>query len=306
VLRIVVVGGGPTGVEMAGGLQELIHRVLRKDFPELDVEGVPITLVEAAPRVLGPFHPTLSARAAAALSARGVEVLTGVGVDHVTADEVVLADGRRLGATIVVWAAGVSAHPPAGALGVEPGRGGRIPVTANLSLPGHPQVFAIGDIAIPVEGPPLPQVAQPAIQGGYHAAREILAPLAGRPPTPFRYKDKGSMATIGRNQAVVEFPNGWRFHGRLGWLMWLGCTSSTSSASATGSPHWSTGRGTTSPTTAARAPSSPTPAGRPSGGSRRGRSHPGALGWYVPSDQLDVAERTARRLRRRGRDRCRG
>jgi NADH dehydrogenase len=223
-LSIVVVGGGPTGVELAGGLRELIDRVLDKDFPELGLDDVPITLVEAAPRVLGPFHPKSSEVAQRTLVRRGVHVITGVGVDHVEDRAVVLADGRRLPAAVIVWAAGVTGNPVASLVGVPLARGGRIPVRADLSLDGHPEVFAIGDIAAsptPDERP-LPQVAQPAIQGGLHVAKQILALIERRPTEPFRYHDKGSMATIGRNQAVAEFPSGLRFHGRLGWLMWLG------------------------------------------------------------------------------------
>ncbi len=126
-------------------------------------------------------------------------------------------------AGIVVWAAGVAASPLAAMLGTPLERG-RVTVESNLSLPGHPEVFAIGDIAA-VPGPtgaPLPQVAQPAIQAGRHVAAEIVAALEQRGTTPFEYTDKGSMATIGRNQAVVEFPNGRHFHGWLGWVMWLG------------------------------------------------------------------------------------
>jgi NADH:ubiquinone reductase (H+-translocating) len=223
-LSIVVVGGGPTGVETAGGLRELVDRVLRKDFPELRLDDLPVTLVEAAPRVLGPFHPKSSEHAEHTLRGRGVELVTGVGVDHVESGGVVLTDGRRLPAAITVWAAGVTASPVAELLGVALARGGRIPVNADLSLPGHAEVFAIGDIAAsptPDERP-LPQVAQPAIQGGFHAARQIMAHIEGRSTEPFQYHDKGSMATIGRNQAIAEFPNGLRFHGRIGWLMWLG------------------------------------------------------------------------------------
>lgn len=223
-LGIVVVGGGPTGVETAGGLRELIDRVLRKDFPELDLERVPITLVEAADRVLGPFHPSLSERAASTLRRHGIGVELGVGVDHVEPGTVVLRDGRRLTAGTIVWAAGVTASPVARMLGVELGRGGRIVVDADLSVPGHPGLWAIGDIAASPtdDGAPLPQVAQPAIQGGRHVAAQILRRLEGRPTQPFRYRDKGSMATIGRNQAVVELANGRRFHGLVGWVLWLG------------------------------------------------------------------------------------
>jgi NADH dehydrogenase len=220
-LDIVVVGGGPTGVELAGGLRELIDKVFGKDYPELAMRRVAITLVEAADRVLTPFHPSLSERAAETLRKRNIDVELGVGVDHVGPGRVELKDGRTLSAGTIIWAAGVTASPVAGLLGVSLGRGNRIPVSDDLSLPGHPNVFAIGDIALP-PGEPLPQVAQPAIQGGSHVAAQIEARIAGRSTTAFHYRDKGSMATIGRNHAVVEFPNGFRFHGFIGWLMWLG------------------------------------------------------------------------------------
>src|SRR5207342_1188115 len=145
-LGIVIVGGGPTGVEMAGGLRELIDKVFRKDFPDLDGALIPITLIEAADRVLGPFHRSLADQAAATLKRRKITVEVGVGVDHVEADAVVLADGRRVPAGTIIWAAGVTASPVAGLLGVPLGRGGRIPVGDDLSLAGHPNVFAIGDI----------------------------------------------------------------------------------------------------------------------------------------------------------------
>lgn len=220
-LGIVVVGGGPTGVEMAGGLRELIDKVFRKDYPDLASTPTPITLVEAADRVLGSFHPSLSDQASAALRRRQITVEVGTGVDHVEPEAVVLQDGRRIPAGTIVWAAGVTAAPVAGLLGITPGRGGRIPVGDDLSVADHPNVFAIGDIALP-PGRPLPQVAQPAIQEGEHVAAVIAARLSGRTIPPFRYRDKGSMATIGRNQAVAELPHGLRFHGFIGWLMWLG------------------------------------------------------------------------------------
>ena len=223
-LGIAVVGGGPTGVEIAGGLRELLDRVLQKDFPHRNLASVPVTIVEAADRVLGTFHPSLSERAQRTLVDRGVRVEVGVGVDHVESGAVVLRDGRRIEAGTIVWAAGVAASPVASLLGVALGRGGRIPVGADLSIDGHPEVFAIGDIAqSPTDdGRPLPQVAQPAIQGGRHVAEQIRRRLDGDTPTPFVYRDKGSMATIGRNHAVAEFPNGWRLHSFPGWLSWLG------------------------------------------------------------------------------------
>lgn len=223
-LGVVVVGGGPTGVETAGGLRELFDKVLTKDYPELRPDGIPITLVEAADRLLTPFQPISSARALHTLARRGTEVRLGVGVDHLEAGAVVLADGTRLEAGTIVWAAGVTASPLARMMGTPTGRGGRLQVEPNLSLPGHPEVFAIGDIAAATatDGSLLPQVAQPAIQGGVHVAREIVAAIEGRGPTAFRYLDKGSMATIGRNQAVAELPYGIRLSGRLGWAAWLG------------------------------------------------------------------------------------
>jgi NADH dehydrogenase len=204
-------------------MRELLDKVLDKDYPELGLRGLPITVVEAGPRLLGAFDPSSSAAAVQALHRRDIDVRLGAVVDHVQPDAVVLRDGTRLPAGIVVWAAGVAASPLAAMLGTELERG-RVKVESNLSLPGHPEVFAIGDIAA-VPGPSggaLPQVAQPAIQEGRHVAAEIVAAIEHRPTTAFEYVDKGSMATIGRNQAVVEFPNGRHFHGWLGWVMWLG------------------------------------------------------------------------------------
>lgn len=223
-LGVVIVGGGPTGVETAGGVRELIDHVLRKDYPELDLRLVPITLVEGTDRLLGPFDPSLSAHASTALKRLGVNVEVGVNVDRVEPNTVVLADGRRLNAGTIVWAAGVTASPVAALLGVELTRGGRIPVLVDLSIAGHPEAFAIGDIASsPTEdGRPLPQVAQPAIQGGKHVAMQILASLASAPRTTFKYHDKGSMATIGRHHGVTEFPNGIKLHGVVAWFAWLG------------------------------------------------------------------------------------
>ncbi|MFZ4720568.1 MAG: NAD(P)/FAD-dependent oxidoreductase [Ilumatobacteraceae bacterium] len=222
-LGLVIVGGGPTGIETAGGMRELLDKVLAKDYPELGLRGLPITVVEGGPRLLGAFDPRSSDAAVQALHRRGIDVRLGAVVDHVEPGVVVLKDGTRLPAGIVVWAAGVAASPLATMLGSELERG-RVKVQPNLSLPGHAEVFAIGDIAA-VPGPDgklLPQVAQPAIQEGRHVAAEIVAAQEGRASIAFEYTDKGSMATIGRNQAVVEFPNGRHFHGWLGWVMWLG------------------------------------------------------------------------------------
>ena len=220
-LSVVVCGGGPTGVEMAGGLMELFEHVMAKDYPDLDLRGTKVVLVEASDRLLNSFQPKSGARAQRTLSRRGVEVITGVGVDHIDATSVHLANGRRLDALTVVWAAGVRANPLEAMLGVELTRGQRIVVGADLAVPDHTEIFAIGDIAADATTP-LPQVAQPAIQGGHYVAREIVRRLAGQQTVAFRYRDKGSMATIGRHEAVAEFPNGLRVSGFLGWLAWLG------------------------------------------------------------------------------------
>jgi NADH:ubiquinone reductase (H+-translocating) len=220
-LDVVVCGGGPTGVEMAGGLLELYRRVLAKDFRELDVAGAQIVLVEAGPRLLGTFGRASGERARRTLERRGVEVVTGIGVERIEPDAVLLTNGRRIVARTVVWAAGVRASPLAQMLDVPLGPGGRIVVEPDLSIAARPEIFAVGDIAADRTAP-LPQVAQPAIQGGRHVAAQIQHRLAGVPTETFHYKDKGSMATIGRHDAVAEFPNGFRLSGPIGWLAWLG------------------------------------------------------------------------------------
>lgn len=233
-LNVVLCGGGPSGVETAGALIELYTKVLAKDFPTLDVRSARVILVEAGDRLLLAMGEKTGERARRTLSRRGVEVQLGAGVERVTTDgqqyRVHLADGSVIPAGVVVWAAGVRAHPLAESLGVELTKGGRIVVNADLTVPGHPDVFAIGDIAAtPANRVPgsdgtamLPQVAQPAIQGGRHAGRQIVRRLEGRPTEPFRYRDKGTMATIGRADAVTELPNGVRLSGFPGWVAWLG------------------------------------------------------------------------------------
>ena len=223
-LDVVVCGGGPTGVEMAGGIAELYSMVLRDDFPDLPVTEAHIALVEPQDRVLAPFHPDSSKHATDRLRKMGVDVRTGVGIAEVRPDGVTLTDGERIAAGTVVWAAGVRANPVAEQLGVELGRGGRVPVGPDLTVAGLRDVFAIGDVAAVTDpvGTPLPQVAQPAIQGGAHVARQIRRRLDGAATEPFRYVDKGSMATIGRHSAVTELANGRRLDGFVGWLAWLG------------------------------------------------------------------------------------
>jgi NADH dehydrogenase len=223
-LDVVVCGGGPTGVEMAGAMKELFTRVMTRDFPRSEMDRVRVVLVEAADRLLSTFSDVSSDRALRTLRRRGVEVVLGVGVASVTAEGVHLADGRFIPARTVVWAAGVRAAPLADVFGLPQGRGGRVVVEPDLSVPGHPEVFAIGDISATLDedGSLLPQVAQPAIQGGRYAAGQIARRLQGLAGEPFRYHDKGSMATIGRNEAVAELPQGIRLSGFVGWLSWLG------------------------------------------------------------------------------------
>jgi NADH dehydrogenase len=222
-LNVVIVGGGPTGVELAGGMVELFDMVLRRDFPHLNLRRGRVVLIEATDRLLPTFHPKLGATALATLERRGVEVLLNTAVSSAAADEVTLADGRSIPCHTLIWAAGVTAHPLAAALGVPTGRGGRILVDDCLRVEGRPAVFAIGDVAAAKdeEGTLLPQVAPVAIQSAESVIQQIDNDLHGRESAPFVYRDKGSMATIGRHEAVAELPNGLRLSGPMGWLAWL-------------------------------------------------------------------------------------
>ena len=235
-MTFVVVGAGPTGVEMAGQIAELSHRTLRREFRRIDPRQARVILVDAESSVLGSFGDRLGAKALARLEEIGVEVQLGakvVGVDG-TGIEVEDAHGRRrrIESVCKVWAAGVSASPLGATLAEQSGAGldraGRIEVLPDLTLPGHPEVFVVGDM-IALNG--LPGVAQVAIQGGRHAARAIEARLAGKSGQarlagtpdgqPFEYHDKGSMATISRLSAVASV-GPLRLSGFIAWLMWLG------------------------------------------------------------------------------------
>ncbi len=220
-LNVVVVGGGPTGVEMAGALSELYDRVMREDFPELDLDAATIHLVEMADAVLTPFHPKLQERTAQDLRRRGVDLRLGRSVKRVTQRCVELDDGTQIPAATCVWAAGVQAEPLGELLGLQTGRAGRIVVTDDLHVPGHPEVFVIGDLAAATdeEGALLPQLAPVAMQQGRYVAKAITDGVTHR--APFRYVDKGTMATIGRRSAVAEVPGGIRFTGSIAWLAWL-------------------------------------------------------------------------------------
>jgi NADH dehydrogenase len=217
---VVVVGGGATGVEMAGTLAELRNTVLPDRYPELDPSEVNVVLVEMTDRVLPPFAPRLREYAAAQLRARGVELRLEAAVKEVRPDSVLLADGTELEAQMTVWATGVSAHERVKSWGLRQGKGGRIVVGGDLRVPEHPEILVAGDIGV-IEDDPLPQLAQPALQSGGHAGRTIARLLAGEPTERFHYKDKGTMATIGRGSAVADIAHGPKLVGVLAWLIWM-------------------------------------------------------------------------------------
>lgn len=222
-LTFVVLGGGPTGVETAGALVELFEKVFAKDYKTLDTGAARVVLLEMADTVLAPFSTRAQRHALDQLQRRGVEVRLAERVTAVTADAVSLASGEELRTRTVIWAAGVRANPLADVLGVEQARGGRIVVDDRLRIPAHPHSYVVGDLAaIAVGGDRLlPQVAQVAKQSGKYVAKAILAAHAGTSTKPFRYRDRGSMATIGRNSAVADLPLGVRLTGFVGWVTWL-------------------------------------------------------------------------------------
>jgi NADH dehydrogenase len=219
-LTVTVVGGGATGVELAGTLAELRATVLAGTFPDVDPSRVHVRLVEMTPALLGPFHEKLREYARDQLTARGVDVRLNTRIREVTATEVLLADGENLPSGITVWAAGVAAPVAAAAWGLPQGKAGRILVGPDLRVQGQDRIFAVGDIGVNPDDP-TPQLAQPAIQMGRHAAAQIVR-LEGKEETePFRYHDKGIMATIGRRSAVVQLAGGLRMRGTLAWLAWF-------------------------------------------------------------------------------------
>ncbi|HEY6275732.1 MAG TPA: NAD(P)/FAD-dependent oxidoreductase [Streptosporangiaceae bacterium] len=219
--NFVVAGGGATGVELAGALAELRDTAIETAFPEVDLASVHITLVEQAPVLLGPFHPALQEYARQQLRARGVELRLSSVISEVTPDSVRLASGEELASDVTVWAAGVAAPAAVAGWGLPQGRGGRLLTGPDLRVQGQQRIFAVGDIAL-IDGQPLPQLAQPAIQAGRHAARQVARLAAGEPAVPFSYHDKGIMATIGRRSAVVQLPHRIRVRGTLAWLAWVG------------------------------------------------------------------------------------
>jgi NADH dehydrogenase len=220
-LTFVIVGGGPTGVEMAGAIAEIARHVLADDFRYIDPRDARIVLLEAGPRILPAFSEKLSRKAAASLARLGVEVRTGTAVTGIEPDAVALG-GERLAAKTVIWAAGVAASPLGRTLGGPLDRPGRVLVNPDLTVPGQPRVFVIGDMAAfrEPDGQILPGVSPVAIQQGRHAAANILRAIAGEPLRPFRYVDKGTMAVIGRAAAVAQFPGGLGMSGFPAWLAW--------------------------------------------------------------------------------------
>jgi NADH dehydrogenase len=220
-LTFVVIGGGPTGVEMAGAMAEISRHSLQRDFRRIDPSTARVILLEGGERLLAGYHPELSAKSEEALREIGVEVRTGSIVTRVEADAVYVGE-ERIPTRNVIWAAGVTASPLGGRLGVPTDRVGRVRVERDLSVPGYPELFVVGDLAAMYDahGRPLPGVAPVANQQGKTAAANVVRSLAGKPPRPFRYHDRGSLATIGRRRAVLQTERV-RVFGWVAWAAWL-------------------------------------------------------------------------------------
>ncbi|HLJ99948.1 MAG TPA: NAD(P)/FAD-dependent oxidoreductase, partial [Streptosporangiaceae bacterium] len=218
--HVTVIGGGATGVELAGTLSELRREVFRATFPDLDPARLKVRLVEMAPALLMPYQPKLRNYTLAQLRKRSVDVMLETAIEEVAPDHVVLKDGRTLPSHLTVWAAGVAASEAVAGWGLPQGQHGRIVVGADLRVRDQERIFAVGDIAVNPDDP-APQLAQPALQMGRHAARQIVRIERGLPAEPFRYHDKGIMATIGRRSAVVQLRHGARFRGTIAWVAWL-------------------------------------------------------------------------------------
>ena len=222
-LNFVIVGAGPTGVETAGALSDLFYNLLPRDYHQLATEKARIIMVEMGKEVLAPFKDNLRAYAKEELERRRVEVRLGEAVAEVGSTFVRLKSGEEIKAHTLIWAAGVRANPLADMLGLPQGRGGRIKLNPDLSVPDHPEIFVVGDMGeVTSDGKVLPQLGSVAMQSGEHVGRQIARRLHGEPGQPFRYWDKGFMATIGRSAAVVELPNKLTLHGPLAYFAWLG------------------------------------------------------------------------------------
>ena len=222
-LNMVVVGGGPTGVETAGAMAELYNGVFRKDYPDVDPEQARIVLVEASPEIFGMFKPDIRSYTEQALSKRGVEVMTGEIVESVSPEKVTLKSGAVLPAHTLVWGAGLQGNALVRSLGLELERGNRIAVDGELRIPSHHEVFAVGDIAAitdPKTEQVLPQLGSVALQSGEHAGETIAHTVEGKETKPFKYRDKGTMATIGRGAAVVQMLGGRTMKGKTAQAAW--------------------------------------------------------------------------------------
>jgi NADH dehydrogenase len=216
----VIIGGGPTGVELAGALAEIAGRTLARDFRRFDPRKTRVVLIERGERILAAFDEELSRRAESELESLGIEVRTGVAVTDVKEDYVEL-DDEKIPTRTVLWAAGVKASPLAAQLGVPLDRAGRVWVEDDLTVPDRPEIYVVGDlIARTQDGKQLPAVAPLAMQSGAHVAKNLLRAIEGKPGVPFVYVDKGSMATIGRNKAVAQIGS-FKFHGMFAWWLWL-------------------------------------------------------------------------------------
>jgi NADH dehydrogenase len=219
-VAITVIGGGATGVELAGSLADLRNIAVAVSYPEIDRDRIHVSLVERAPALLTPFHPALREYTRRQLIKRGVDVRLGAAIREIAPGRVIFADGSTLTSDVTVWAAGVAPPGPVSDWNLPQAAGGRIRIGADLRVAGHERIFAVGDVAV-IDDQPLPQLAQPALQMGKHAADQIRRLAQGQPTAPFRYRDKGIMATIGYRSAVVELPHRVRFHGTFAWLAWL-------------------------------------------------------------------------------------
>lgn len=220
-LTFVLIGAGPTGVEMAGAIAELAHHSLASDFRHIDPKSARILLIEALPRILPAFSERLTKKAELALSHLGVEVRTSTPVEEIDEDGVVIA-GQHLAARTIIWTAGVAASPAGQWLAAEADRAGRVKVESDLSVPGHPNIFVIGDTASVIQdGKPLPGVASVAMQEGRYVASRITDAVAGKGQRrAFHYVNKGNLATVGRFFGIIEFGK-LRFTGFLAWIIWL-------------------------------------------------------------------------------------